>query len=146
MRRNIMTISVKLDKDSQTITWTSDRCADQAVARISEMSEGVKLRAMYHGLNARGTDAGAMAMDHWDGKDKPKRYAFDHEKLARIKRVVDHLNNPATGWDWDLRPSADPLAGKSATELAALIAAAQSKLASLGIAAALDKVEEPKAE
>lgn len=128
-----MTISVKISKDDQTITWSSDRTADVAVARIADMSEGVRARALYHGLNARGTDAGAMGFDHWDGKDQPKRYATDHEKLGRIKRVVEHLNNPATGFDWDLRPSADPLANKSAGELEALIAAAKAKLAGLGV-------------
>lgn len=128
-----MTISVKVNKDEQTISWSSDRTADIAIARITEMSEGVRTRAMYHGLSARGTDAGAMGFDHWDGKGEPKRYATDHEKLARIKRVVEHLNNPATGFDWDLRPSADPLANKSAAELEQLIAAAKAKLAGLGV-------------
>lgn len=128
-----MTISVKVDKESQTITWSSDRTADVAVARIYEMSVGVQQRAMYHGVSARGTDAGAMGFGDWDGKDKPKRYATDHEKLQRIKRVVEHLNNPATGFDWDLRPSSDPLANKSASELEALIAAAKEKLAGLGV-------------
>lgn len=129
-----MTISVKQDREQGTITWSSDRCADVAVIRVSELSSGLKERALWHGLTARGTDAGAMGMDHWDGKDKPKRYATDHEKMTRVKRVVDHLMNPQTGWDWDLRPSSDPLAGKSADELSKLIAAAQAKLASLGIA------------
>jgi hypothetical protein len=139
VRSRNMTISVKLPKgvpataEEQVVTWSSDRTADVVVARVSEMSEALKMRAMYHGLNARGTDAGAMAFDHWDGKDKPKRYATDHEKMQRIKRVVEHLNNPATGFDWDLRPSSDPLANKSATELEALIAAAKAKLAGLGV-------------
>lgn len=128
-----MTISVKVDKEQGTITWSSDRTADCAVARVAEMSEGVKARAMYHGISARGTDAGAMGFGEWDGKGTAKRYATDHEKMARIKRVVEHLNAPTTGWDWDLRPSSDPLAGKSADELAKLIALAQQKLATLGI-------------
>lgn len=128
-----MTISVKVDKEAQTVTWSSDRTATVATARISEMSEGVKSRAMYHGISARGTDAGAIGFGDWDGKDKPKRYATDHEKLGRIARVVEHLNNPATGFDWDLRPSSDPLANKSASELEALIAAAREKLAGLGL-------------
>jgi hypothetical protein len=136
-----MTISVKIDREAQTISWTSDRSALTAVARIEEMSKDLKERAMFHGLVQRGTDAGAMGMDHWDGKDKPKRYATDHEKLARVKRVVEHLNNPATGWDWDLRPSSDPLAGKSTGELEALIKLAQERLKGLGI-----QTEAPAAE
>lgn len=128
-----MTIKVKLNRAEGTITWTSDRTATIATARLAEMSNALKERAMYHGLSARGTDAGAMGFDHWDGKDKAKRYATDHEKLARIVRVVNHLNDNKVGWDWDLVPSSDPLAGKSAGELAALIKAAQERLAGLGI-------------
>ena len=93
-------------------------------------------RATFHGLAARGTDATAMAMDYWDGKDKPKRYATDAEKLARCGALIDHLNS-AVGWDnWAMRKSADPLAGKSEAELKALIQAAQDRIASLGIKSA----------
>jgi hypothetical protein len=135
-----MGISCKIDRKTALVTWESDcKTADgqplhePVVADVMGMSSELKERAMYHGLSARGTDAGAMAFGHWDGKDKAKRYATDGEKLARIARVVSHLNNPATGWDWDLRPSADPLANKSAEELERLIALAKEKLAGLGV-------------
>jgi hypothetical protein len=130
-----MSISCKIDREAHTISWVSDQ-PDTApvVALIDGMNPELRERAMYHGLSARGTDAGAIAFGHLDGKDKPKRYATDSEKLARISRVVSHLNNPATGWDWDLRPSADPLANKSAEELERLIALAKAKLAGLGVA------------
>src|SRR5215469_12137606 len=117
-----MTISVKVDREAKTISWTSDRTATVAVARYGEMDQGILDRATVHGLVQRGTDAGAMGMDYWDGKDKPKRYALDSEKMARIVRVVNQLNE-AKGWDgWELRPSSDPLARKSQAELEALIA------------------------
>lgn len=129
-----MSISCKIDREARTISWTSDQpdCAP-VVATLETMSDDLRERAMYHGLSARGTDAGAIAFGHLDGKDKPKRYATDGEKLTRISRVVSHLNNPAIGWDWDLRPSADPLANKSAEELERLISAAKAKLAGLGV-------------
>lgn len=136
-----MTISVKYNREAQTITWSSDRTARVAVARLMEMSEGVRARAMFHGVDQRGTDAGAMGFDHWDGKDKPKRYALDDEKMQRIQRVVDHLNAPGTGWEWGLRPSSDPLAGKGEEELRALIASAQARLASIGIQSAAPEAD-----
>jgi len=136
-----MTISVKINRDNQTISWISDafkqdsstEYLEPVVADVQRMSQELKERAMYHGLSARGTDAGAMGFGHWDGKDKPQRRATDAEKLARISRVVEHLNNPNVGWDWDLRPTSDPLANKSQVELEQLIKAAQAKLAGLGI-------------
>jgi hypothetical protein len=128
-----MTISCKTDRESRTITWTSDRTARQAVMRLGEMDKEILDRASFHGLSARGTDAGAMAMDHWDGKNKPKRYATDDEKMQRIEKVVNHLNS-ARGWEsWNLKPSTDPLAGKSKEDLEKLIREAQAKIASLGI-------------
>jgi hypothetical protein len=136
----VMSIKVKLDRENREISWVSDvlgengeQLHEPVTARLDEMSEELKERAMYHGLSARGTDAGAIAFGHLDGKDKPKRYATDSEKLARIARVVSHLNNPSIGWDWDLRPSSDPLANKSAEELERLISAAKAKLAGLGV-------------
>lgn len=129
-----MTINVKVDRAQGTITWESDRTAKMAVARIAEMSSGLKERAMYHGLTARGTDAGAMGFGEWDGKGTAKRYATDDEKMQRILRVVEHLNNPETGWDWEMRKTqVDPLAGASEEQLKELIARAQRKLETIGI-------------
>jgi hypothetical protein len=137
-----MSISCKWDRAQGTITWTSDLkdkegklVYEPVIARISTMSAELKERGLFHGIAARGTDATAMGFDHWDGKDKPKRYATDQEKLARCRKIIGHLNDSNTGWDWDLRPGrkGDPLEGKSAEELGKLIAEAQAKLAAIGI-------------
>lgn len=135
-------IKVKFDKQAGTITWQaisedgkSVAGTEDVVALVSGYSQELKDRAMYHGLIQRGTDAGALGMGNWDGKDKPRRYATDQEKMARIRKVVEHLNSPGLGWDWDLRGngSGDPLAGKSAEQLAKLIEGAKLRLQELGI-------------
>jgi hypothetical protein len=129
-----MSISCEWNRAEETITWSSDQPGiEPVVARLGEMDEEIREYAMFHGLAARGTDTTAMAMDHWDGKDKPKRRARDDEKLARCRVVIEHLNR-AKGWEsWGMRKSSDPLAGKSAAELESLIKAAQARIASLGI-------------
>ena len=129
-----MAIRCKWDRAGKSITWASDKLGTQPVtALLGDMDQEIREYAMYHGLAARGTDATAMGFDHWDGKDKPKRYATDVEKLARCRRIIAHLND-AKGWDaWSMKPLSDPLAGKSAAELEALISLAKERLAGLGI-------------
>ena len=123
-------IKVQYDQALGTISWV-DITGEIAplVLRLEELKPEIREQAMWHGLDQKVTDAGAMGNDHWDGKDKPKRYATTGERLGRMKRVVENLN----AGSWNVKSGGDPLANKGESELKALIALAQAKLASIGI-------------
>lgn len=122
-------ISVSYQRDAGTITWTdTSGAAEPLVLKVDGLSEQLREAAMWHGLDQRVTDAGAMGMDHWDGKDKPKRYATIAERLGRMRRVAASLE----AGEWRLKGEpADPLAALSAEQLRELEVRVQAKLAAL---------------
>jgi hypothetical protein len=123
-------ISVRYDTAAQVITWhASDGTSPDVVLKMRDLTDGIREQCMMHGADQKCTDSGAMGYGHWDGKDRPKRYGTVAERMARIRRTADNLMNG----QWTVRTPSDPLAGKSADELARLIAAAQAKLAAIGV-------------
>jgi hypothetical protein len=123
-------IAVAYDKTAGTITWSDIEAGNVAVVLpVNELADSIKADALWHGLDQKVTDAGAMGTDHWDGKDKPKRAATTGERLARMRRVADNLK----AGNWSVRVASDPLAGKSAEQLAELIAKAQAMLTKVGV-------------
>lgn len=120
---------VTIDGQRQ-ITWTDiEGKAEGITLNVSGLATDILDKAVLHGLDQKVTDAGAMGTDHWDGEDKPKRAATTGERLARMRRVADNL----VAGQWNVRVSADPLANKTAEQLATLIAAAQAKLKAIGV-------------
>jgi hypothetical protein len=123
-------ISVAYDTAASTITWTNvAQPEDRLVLNVASLPENIRNDALWHGLDQKVTDAGAIPFGAHDGKDKPERYATVAEKLARMRRVAEGL----MAGNWTSRAAADPLAGKSEAEIRALIAAATAKLAGLGV-------------
>lgn len=124
-------VSVAYDTAAATITWSDITGKEPAVVvNVDQLPEAIRDMALYHGIDQKVTDAGAMGSDYWDGKDKPKRYGTVAERMARMRRVAAGL---AAG-QWSTRVARDPLAGLSAEQLQAVIAQANSKLAALGVA------------
>jgi hypothetical protein len=123
-------IKVSYDHSIGQMTWTDIEGKSPAITlHVADLSDEIKRAGLWHGLDQKVTDAGAMGMGNWDGDTKPKRYATTAERMQRMRRVADNL---AAG-SWNVRASADPLANASPEQLAALIKAAQGKLAALGI-------------
>jgi hypothetical protein len=121
---------IRVEYTSTAIVWHDiENAVPSITVNVDELADSIKRQGLFHGIDQKVTDAGAMGTDHWDGEDKPKRVATTAERMARMRRVADTL---AAG-EWNTRRSSDPLAGKSAAELEALIAAAKVKLAGLGI-------------
>lgn len=89
-----------------------------------KLSDANRARAMMHGIKQRVVDNAALGTV---GGVPPSAT----EKLAALRDMTAHLESGGT--EWNVRPSRDPLAGKTAEQLAALIAAAQAKLGQLGI-------------
>lgn len=83
-------------------------------------------RATMHGLKQRAADPAAIMAD---SSGLPPTAG---QKLAAVRRMAEHLESGST--EWNLRPSRDPLAGKSPEELAALRDAIIARLATQGIA------------
>lgn len=116
---------VKVTYTADTITWTaSDNSAEPITVRVDVLTDDIRRAALFHGIDQKVTDSGAMGMGHWDGEDKPQRYATVAERMARMRCVTERL---AAG-EWNARRSSDPLAGKTEEQLRALVAAAQVKL------------------
>jgi hypothetical protein len=115
---------------SHLITWTDiEGNVAPIVVNVTGLVDSIRHTGMMHGIDQKVTDAGAMGTDHWDGDDKPKRAATTGERMARMKRVADNL----VAGNWNVRASADPLAGKSAEQLEALMAEIQRKLTAIGV-------------
>lgn len=126
-------IKVAYDNAAQTMTWVDIEGRSPAIVlNVDQLPEAIRTTGMWHGLDQKVTDAGAMGVDHWDGAEKPKRSATTAERMARMRRVADNL----TAGNWNVRASADPLANLSADALATLIAAATAKLTALGVSVA----------
>jgi len=123
-------IKVAYDQAAGQMTWMDiEGKAAPIVLNVAGLNDDIRRAGLWHGLDQKVTDAGAMGMGSWDGDSKPKRYATTAERMQRMRRVADNL---AAG-NWNVRASADPLANASPEQLAALIKAAQGKLAALGI-------------
>jgi hypothetical protein len=129
-RKTGIKVDYVTDAGQRVITWTDIEAKAEPIRLVvDDLSEDIRNKAVLHGLDQKVTDAGAMGTDHWDGEDKPKRAATTAERLARMRRVADNL----VAGQWNVRVSADPLANKTAEQLATLIAAAQAKLKAIGV-------------
>lgn len=116
---------VKVTYTADTITWAAgDASAEPITVHVNALTDDIRRQAVFHGLDQKVTDAGAMGMGHWDGEDKPQRYATVAERMARMRSVAERLQ----AGEWNARRSGDPLAGKTEEQLRALVAAAQAKL------------------
>jgi hypothetical protein len=123
-------IRVDYNRTAGTITWTAnDGLADAIVINVRELADAIRDDGLFHGIDQKVTDSGAMGFGNWDGEEKPKRYAATAERMARMRRTAENL----IAGQWNVRASRDPLAGKSAGELEQLIAAARAKLTAIGV-------------
>jgi hypothetical protein len=123
-------IRVDYDTSLGVMTWVDiEGKVPSVVVSVTTLSDEIHDKALWHGIDQKVTDAGAMGMDYWDGKDKAKRSATTAERLNRMRRVADNLANG----QWTVRTATDPLAGKTTEELNALIAKAQAQLAKIGV-------------
>jgi hypothetical protein len=123
-------IRVEYDRVQGTMIFSDNGGASESIViAVDKLADEIKADGLWHGIDQKVTDSGAMGFGNWDGADKPKRYATTAERMARMRRTAENL----VAGQWNVRVSRDPLAGKSAGELEALIAAAKAKLAGLGI-------------
>lgn len=121
-------VSVAYDTAAATITWSDITGKEPAVVvNVDQLPEAIRETALYHGIDQKVTDAGAMGFGAWDGADQPKRYGTVAERMARMRRVAGGL---AAG-QWTTRAARDPLANLTAEQLQAVIAQANAKLATL---------------
>ena len=116
---------------ADSITWTaSDGTAEPITLAVDAMNADIQRQALFHGLDQKVTDAGAMGMGKWDGEDKPSRYATVAERMQRMRLVAERL---ARG-EWRAkREGGDPLAKLTKEQLEALQERIAGKLAGLGV-------------
>lgn len=92
-------------------------------------------RMMYHGGEQRVRDAAALSVNRDTGKP-----ATPQEKFEAMKRIVDHLNNPANT-EWNLKPAAQPGVDAGLVIMAIMRVYKDSLAAKFGWVAGQDPVE-----
>lgn len=89
-KRSNWTIAHKVE--GNTIVFTV-KGAGELKLNMTDVHEANRVRAMGHGFVQRVSDAAAIARDTKTGKS-----ATPEEKLAAMKRLVDHYESGAEGW------------------------------------------------
>lgn len=84
-------ITAHPDPEAQTLTFKVLGVGD-IVLNLAGVGEGVRIRALYHGLTQRVSDAAAIPFNKETGK-----YATPQEKYEAMRALVEHYN---AGGDW----------------------------------------------